>query len=87
MNKSVIPSILMLALLFSVVGVASAVSGVAANGYIVASKRAALSADTPGRVVELNFEEGDVVRKGDIVARLYSAEYEAALRLRTESGA
>ena len=59
---------------------AAAVSGTAANGYIVAARRAALSADTPGRVVEMNVEEGSVVRAGDVVARLYSEEYEAALR-------
>jgi RND family efflux transporter MFP subunit len=59
---------------------ASAVSGTAANGYIVASKRAALSADTPGRIVEMNVIEGSVVKKGQIVARLYADEYSAALR-------
>jgi len=59
---------------------ASAVSGTAANGYIVASVRAALSADTPGRIVEMNVTEGSVVKKGDVVARLYADEYEAELR-------
>jgi len=59
---------------------AAAVSGTAANGYIVAARRAALSADTPGRVVEMSVEEGSVVRKGQVVARLYSKEYEAAVR-------
>jgi len=59
---------------------ASAVSGTAANGYVVAARRAALSADTPGRVIEMNVEEGSVVKKGDVVARLYDAEYRAALR-------
>lgn len=58
---------------------ASAV-GASANGYIVAKTRAALSADTPGRIVELNVQEGSVVKKGDIVARLYSDEYAAFLR-------
>ncbi len=58
----------------------ASVSGTAANGYIVASKRAALSADTPGRIVELNVTEGSVVKKGDVVARLYSDEYAAQLR-------
>jgi len=56
------------------------VQGKAANGYIVASRRAALSADTPGRIVELNVTEGSVVHEGDVVARLYSKEYEASLR-------
>jgi RND family efflux transporter MFP subunit len=59
---------------------ATAVSGTAGNGYIVASKRAALSADTPGRIVEMNVTEGSVVKKGDVVARLYADEYRAALR-------
>jgi RND family efflux transporter MFP subunit len=59
---------------------AGAVSGTAANGYIVASVRAALSADTPGRIVEMNVTEGSVVKKGDVVARLYADEYRAELR-------
>ncbi len=63
---------------------ASAVEGTAANGYLVASKRAALSADTPGRIVEMNVTEGSVVKKGFVVARLYSDEYRAALA-RTEA--
>jgi len=58
---------------------AGALSGAAANGYIVASRRAALSADTPGRIVEMNVTEGSVVKRGDIVARLFSDEYRAAL--------
>ncbi len=59
---------------------AAAVSGTAANGYVVARTRAALSADTPGRIVELNVSEGSVVKKGDVVARLFADEYAAALR-------
>ncbi len=61
-------------------GTVAAASGTAANGYIVAQRRAALSADTPGRIVELNVTEGSVVEKGAVVARLYSDELEAALR-------
>lgn len=57
----------------------TALSGTSANGYLVAATRAALSADTPGRVVELNVTEGSVVKKGDVVARLYSEEFEAAV--------
>lgn len=58
----------------------SAVRGTAANGYVVASRRAALSADTPGRIVEMYVTEGSVVEEGDVVARLFDAEYKAALR-------
>ncbi|WP_145205132.1 efflux RND transporter periplasmic adaptor subunit [Planctomycetes bacterium Poly30] len=59
---------------------AAAASGAAANGYLVARRRAALSADTPGRIIELNVEEGTVLKKGDVVARLFSSEVEASLR-------
>jgi HlyD family secretion protein len=59
---------------------ASAAQGISANGYIVAARRAALSADTPGRVVEMNVEEGTAVKKGDVVARLFAEEYRAAVR-------
>ena len=54
-----------------------AVRGTAANGYIVAARRAALSADTPGRIVEMNVTEGSVVREGDVVARLFADEVRA----------
>lgn len=57
----------------------SSVSGTAANGYVVARTKAALSADTPGRIVEMNVREGQVVRKGEVVARLYDEEIRAAL--------
>lgn len=59
---------------------AASASGTSANGYVVAKTRAALSADTPGRIVQMNVEEGSVVKKGDVVARLYSEEYAAFLR-------
>jgi RND family efflux transporter MFP subunit len=58
---------------------AGAIEGTAANGYVVADRRAALSADTPGRIVELNVREGSFVKKGDVVARLYADEYKAGL--------
>ena len=59
---------------------AATVSGTSANGYIVARTRAALSADTPGRIVEMSVQEGSVVKKGEVVARLYADEYRAALQ-------
>lgn len=59
---------------------AGAVTGLAANGYVVASRRAALSADTPGRIVELLVTEGTRVEEGDLVARLFDEEYAAALK-------
>lgn len=58
-------------------GGAKARAGTAANGYIVARRRAALSTDIPGRLVELNVEEGSRVDQGDVVARLDTRELEA----------
>lgn len=59
---------------------AAAVRGTAANGYVVAARRAALSSDVPGRIVELAVREGSVVKKGDVVARLFADEFRAALQ-------
>ncbi len=57
----------------------TALRGTAANGYVVAARRAALSADAPGRIVELRVTEGSRVEKGELVARLYQDELRAAL--------
>ena len=59
---------------------AAAVRGTAANGYVVAARRAALSSDVPGRIVELSVREGSVVKKGDIVARLFADEFRAGVQ-------
>jgi len=61
------------------VGGAASLSGTAANGYVVARRQAALSTDIQGRIVELNVEEGDRVRAGDLIARLDTAQLEASL--------
>ncbi|MFZ2196449.1 MAG: efflux RND transporter periplasmic adaptor subunit [Thermodesulfovibrionales bacterium] len=41
-----------------------------ASGYVVAQRKAALASKVTGRLVEINVEEGDVVKKGEVVARL-----------------
>jgi HlyD family secretion protein len=51
-----------------------------ASGYVVARRKATLSAKILGKVTEVNFEEGQKVKVGDIVARLDDSNYEAALR-------
>jgi len=60
-------------------GGAQAVSGTAANGYVVARRKAELSTDIQGRLVELRVEEGSRVKAGDLVARLDTRELEAAM--------
>jgi len=48
-----------------------------ASGYIVARSKAEISPKSVGRVAWLNLEEGQRVRRGELVARLESQELEA----------
>jgi len=50
-----------------------------ASGYVVARRKATLSAKIMGKISEVNFEEGMRVKAGDIVARLDDSDYQAAL--------
>ncbi|MDB5734052.1 MAG: efflux transporter periplasmic adaptor subunit [Alphaproteobacteria bacterium] len=63
----------------SVEGAAGSGSGLDASGYVVARRKATLSAKILGKVTEVNFEEGQRVKAGDIVARLDDSNYQAAL--------
>jgi RND family efflux transporter MFP subunit len=54
-------------------------SGLDASGYVVARRTATLSAKIQGKVTEVDFEEGQRVKAGDIVARLDDSNYSAAL--------
>jgi HlyD family secretion protein len=51
-----------------------------ASGYVVARRKAVVSAKIQGRLSELRVEEGSVVRVGETIARLESNDYEAAVR-------
>ena len=75
-----LPEVDVLVVTESAPAAAAAVRGTAANGYVVAARRAALSSDVPGRIVELNVQEGSVVKKGDIVARLFADDFRAAFQ-------
>jgi RND family efflux transporter MFP subunit len=52
-----------------------------ASGYIVAQRKAALATKATAQLVWLGVEEGSRVKKGDILARLESADVEAARKL------
>jgi RND family efflux transporter MFP subunit len=60
-------------------GVAAGATAVTANGYVVARTRAAVSAKIPGRLASLPVDGGSVVRKGEVIARLDNADYQAAV--------
>lgn len=51
-----------------------------ASGYVVARSKAEISPKSVGRVAWLNLEEGQKVKKGELVARLESQELEAQRR-------
>jgi RND family efflux transporter MFP subunit len=56
-----------------------------ASGYVVARRRAVVSAKIQGRLAELHVEEGARVQEGQAFARLESADFEAAVtRARAE---
>lgn len=51
-----------------------------ASGYVVARRQAVVSAKIQGRLSDLRVEEGSNVKKGDVLARLESADYEATVQ-------
>jgi len=50
-----------------------------ASGYVVARRKAVVSAKIQGRLSELRVEEGSVVRADQVLARLESIDYEATV--------
>ena len=54
-------------------------AGITANGYVVARTKASVSAEVMGRLEYLGVQEGSKVRKGEVIARIQSADYRAAL--------
>jgi RND family efflux transporter MFP subunit len=50
-----------------------------ASGYVVARRQAVVSAKIQGRLEDLRVEEGSEVKKGDIIARLESYDFAAAV--------
>jgi RND family efflux transporter MFP subunit len=53
--------------------------GISANGYVVARTKASVAAKIPGRLEYLGVSEGSRVRRGEIIARVESGDYAAAL--------
>lgn len=53
-------------------------SGISANGYVVARTKASVSSKILGRLAWIGVTEGSVLKTGETIARLESADYEAA---------
>ncbi len=60
-------------------GGSSVAGAISANGYVVARTKASVAPKVGGRLAELNVSEGSRVRRGEVLARLENADYEAAL--------
>src|SRR6478609_9429762 len=52
---------------------------VTANGYVVARTKASVSAKTAGRLAYLGVSEGSYVKRGNVIARLDNADYQASV--------
>jgi RND family efflux transporter MFP subunit len=52
----------------------------AASGYLVARRKAVVSAKIQGRLAELRVEEGSRIRQGEVIARLEDSDYIAQVR-------
>jgi len=50
-----------------------------ASGYVVAQRKAEVASKATGRLVDLEVEEGTIVKKGQVIARLESQDVRAAL--------
>ncbi len=51
----------------------------AASGYVVAQRRAAVASRASGRLVDLRVREGSPVKAGDLIARLDASDVDAAI--------
>ncbi|MBA3885595.1 MAG: efflux RND transporter periplasmic adaptor subunit [Acidobacteria bacterium] len=52
-----------------------------ASGYVTARRRATVSSKVTGKVLEVNLEEGQAVRRGQVLARLDDAQVRASLNV------
>jgi HlyD family secretion protein len=62
-------------------GDAARSGGLVASGYVVARRKATVASEITGKVVEVLVDEGNVVREGDLLARLDSTLTESDLNL------
>lgn len=63
-----------------VVGTSDTTSGLRFPGRVRAAQRADLAFNVPGQVLELPVEEGQLIKKGQLVARLDDANYRIQMR-------
>ncbi|HKH92611.1 MAG TPA: efflux RND transporter periplasmic adaptor subunit [Gemmatimonadaceae bacterium] len=60
-------------------GATAGATSVTANGYVVARTKASVSAKTAGRLAFLGVSEGSYVHRGEVIARLDNADFQASV--------
>src|SRR3954471_9826899 len=60
-------------------GASGGATSVTANGYVVARTKASVSAKAAGRLAFLGVSEGSYVNRGQVIARLDNADYQASV--------
>jgi RND family efflux transporter MFP subunit len=60
-------------------GAPGGATSVTANGYVVARTKASVSAKTAGRLASLTVSEGSYVHRGEVIARLDNADFQASV--------
>ncbi|MFA4863803.1 MAG: biotin/lipoyl-binding protein, partial [Bacteroidales bacterium] len=50
------------------------------TGNILANEEVEIRAEVPGRIISINFQEGSLVRKGDLLVKINDNELQAQLK-------
>ncbi|MBD3258087.1 efflux RND transporter periplasmic adaptor subunit, partial [candidate division GN15 bacterium] len=81
LQQSVAPATVIRTTIVRQLGGGDASADLVATGYVVAQRKAEVSSKGTGRLERLNFEEGDRVGKGEIIAQLEDSDIRANLDL------
>lgn len=65
----------------SLLGGSDAAADLVATGYVVAQRKAEVASKGTGRLEYIGFEEGDIVRSGEVIARLDNNDIQASLNV------
>lgn len=79
-KESVVPATKIKVATASYITGSDAAASLVATGYVVAQRKAEVASKGTGRLVKLDFEEGDVVKAGEIIAVLDNEDIRASVR-------
>lgn len=79
-KESVVPATKVKVATASFISGSDAAASLVATGYVVAQRMAEVASKGTGRLVKLDFEEGDVVKAGEIIAVLDNEDIRARLQ-------